>query len=74
MMTALLTAEAEVLGDEVRVSEAAASAGGGGLDLKPGQVWSVEALLTAVAPVLVERRRHALAEHVAGSEKAFVER
>ena len=72
MMTALLTVRAEVLGGEVRISEAAASAGGGGLDLKPGQVWSVEALLTALLLSSSNDAANALAEHVAGSEKDFV--
>jgi D-alanyl-D-alanine carboxypeptidase len=72
MMTALLTVRAEVLGNEVQVSETAASAGGGGLDLKPGEVWSVEALLTALLLSSSNDAATALAEHVSGSEKAFV--
>jgi D-alanyl-D-alanine carboxypeptidase (penicillin-binding protein 5/6) len=72
MMTALLTVRAEVLGNEVQVSETAASAGGGGLDLKPGEVWSVEALLTALLLSSSNDAATALAEHVSGSEEAFV--
>jgi serine-type D-Ala-D-Ala carboxypeptidase (penicillin-binding protein 5/6) len=72
MMTALLTVRAEVLGNEIRVSETAASAGGGGLDLKPGEVWSVEALLTALLLTSSNDAATALAEHVSGSEDAFV--
>lgn len=71
MMTALLTVRAEVGGD-VRISEAAASAGGGGLDLKPGELWSVESLLTALLLSSSNDAATALAEHVSGSEKDFV--
>jgi serine-type D-Ala-D-Ala carboxypeptidase (penicillin-binding protein 5/6) len=72
MMTALLTVRAEVLGNEVQVSPTAASAGGGGLDLKPGEVWSVEALLTALLLSSSNDAATALAEHVSGSELEFV--
>jgi serine-type D-Ala-D-Ala carboxypeptidase (penicillin-binding protein 5/6) len=72
MMTALLTVRAGVLGNEVQVSETAASAGGGGLDLKPGEVWSVEALLTALLLSSSNDAATALAEHVSGSELEFV--
>lgn len=72
MMTAVLTVRAGVLGDEVRVSEAAASAGGGGLDLKAGEVWPVEALLAALLLSSSNDAAIALAEHVSGSEAAFV--
>ena len=72
MMTAVLTVRAGVLGDEVRVSETAATAGGGGLDLKAGQVWSVEALLAALLLSSSNDAATALAEHVSGSEAAFV--
>lgn len=72
MMTALLTVRAGALGDEVRVSQAAASAGGGGLDLETGEVWPVEGLLTALLLSSSNDAATALAEHVSGSEKAFV--
>jgi serine-type D-Ala-D-Ala carboxypeptidase (penicillin-binding protein 5/6) len=72
MMTALLTVRAGVLGNEVRVSQVAANAGGGGLDLKAGEVWSVQALLTALLLSSSNDAAVALAEHVSGSEKAFV--
>ena len=72
MMTALLTVRAVVLGDEVRVSQTAANAGGGGLDLESGEVWSVEALLTALLLSSSNDAAVALAEHVSGSEEAFV--
>jgi D-alanyl-D-alanine carboxypeptidase len=72
MMTAVLTVRAGVLGDEVRVSDTAATAGGGGLDLKAGQVWSVEALLAALLLSSSNDAAIALAEHVSGSQEAFV--
>jgi len=72
MMTALLTVRAEVLGGDVRISQAAASAGGGGLDLKPGELWPVESLLTALLLSSSNDAATALAEHVSGSEKDFV--
>lgn len=72
MMTAVLTVRAGVLGDEVRVSDTAAIAGGGGLDLKAGQVWSVEALLAALLLSSSNDAAIALAEHVSGSQEAFV--
>jgi serine-type D-Ala-D-Ala carboxypeptidase (penicillin-binding protein 5/6) len=72
MMTALLTVRAEALGGDVRISEAAANAGGGGLDLKSGEVWSVEALLTALLLSSSNDAAIALAEHVSGSEEDFV--
>jgi len=72
MMTAILTVRAGVLGDEVSVSQVAASAGGGGLDLKAEEVWSVRALLAALLLSSSNDAAVALAEHVSGSEKAFV--
>jgi len=72
MMTALLTVRAGALGSEVRVSQAAANAGGGGLDLESGEVWSVHALLVALLLSSSNDAAVALAEHVSGSEQAFV--
>jgi len=72
MMTALLTVDAGVDGTEVRVSEAAATAGGGGLDLKPGEVWPVDSLLVALLLSSSNDAATALAEHVSGSQEAFV--
>jgi len=72
MMTALLTVRAGALGDEVRVSESAATAGGGGLDLEAGEVWPVESLLAALLLSSSNDAATALAEHVSGSQEAFV--
>jgi serine-type D-Ala-D-Ala carboxypeptidase (penicillin-binding protein 5/6) len=73
MMTALLAVRAGVAGDQVRVSEAAANAGGGGLDLEGGEVWPAESLLNALLLTSSNDAAVALAEQVAGSEEAFVE-
>jgi serine-type D-Ala-D-Ala carboxypeptidase (penicillin-binding protein 5/6) len=73
MMTALLAVDAGVQGDRVRVSEAAANAGGGGLDLEGGETWPAESLLGALLLTSSNDAAVALAEQVAGSEEAFVE-
>ena len=72
MMTALLTVDAGVVGTEVRVSETAAAAGGGGLDLKAGELWPVDSLLVALLLSSSNDAATALAEHVSGSQEAFV--
>ena len=71
MMTALLVADSG-LTEDVTVSASAASTGGGGLDLTEGQVWPVESLLAALLLSSSNDAAVALAEHVAGSEAAFV--
>jgi D-alanyl-D-alanine carboxypeptidase (penicillin-binding protein 5/6) len=72
MLTALVVAHRAELHDGVEVSAAAASVGGGGLDLTTGEVWSVEALLYALLLTSSNDAAVALAEHTAGSESAFV--
>ncbi|MGH2701979.1 MAG: D-alanyl-D-alanine carboxypeptidase family protein [Actinomycetota bacterium] len=72
MMTAILVADSGGTGD-LRVSEDAASTGGGGLDLSAGQAWPVESLLAALLLSSSNDAAVALAEHVAGSEAAFVD-
>jgi D-alanyl-D-alanine carboxypeptidase (penicillin-binding protein 5/6) len=72
MMTAILVADSGLAG-EVTVSASAASTGGGGLDLTEGQVWPVESLLAALLLSSSNEAAVALAEHVAGSEEAFVD-
>jgi D-alanyl-D-alanine carboxypeptidase (penicillin-binding protein 5/6) len=71
MMTAIMVADSGATGD-VEVSEGAASTGGGGLDLSAGQAWPVESLLAALLLSSSNDAAVALAEHVAGSEAAFV--
>jgi D-alanyl-D-alanine carboxypeptidase (penicillin-binding protein 5/6) len=57
----------------VAVSETAAATLGGGLELHAGEIFSVEALLNALLLTSSNDAAVALAEHVAGSEAAFVE-
>ena len=79
IMTLLLVMEAIDGGalsyeDTVQVSTRAASMGGSQVYLKEGETMSVHDLLKAVAVASGNDAAVALAEHVAGSESAFVER
>lgn len=79
IMTLLLTMEALDSGvlsvdDTVQVSARAASMGGSQVYLKEGEVMSVHDLLKAVAVASGNDASVALAEHLAGSESAFVEK
>jgi serine-type D-Ala-D-Ala carboxypeptidase (penicillin-binding protein 5/6) len=68
----LVTVETADLDDEVAVSATAAATGGGGLDLREGDVFSVEELLYGLLLSSSNDAAVALAEHVSGSEEAFV--
>ena len=72
MATALVVRRDAALDEQVTVSEAAAATGGGGLDLLPGDVYSVAALLHALLMTSSNDAAVALAEHVAGTQEAFV--
>lgn len=72
MMTALLVAEAADPNEAVRVSPEAAEVGGGGLDLSPGDIYSVRDLLYALLLDSSNEAASALAVHVAGDTTAFV--
>lgn len=79
VMTLLLVMEAIDTGalspdDAVQVSARAASMGGSQVYLKEGETMTVRDLLKAVAVVSGNDAAVALAERVAGSESAFVER
>lgn len=79
VMTLLLVMEAIDGGslgvdDSVQVSTRAASMGGSQVYLKEGEVMTVHDLLKAVAVASGNDAAVALAEHLAGSETAFVER
>ena len=79
IMTLLLVMEALDEGriaptDLVTVSARAASMGGSQVYLKEGEQMSVEDLVKAVAVVSGNDAAVALAEHIAGSEEAFVTR
>src|SRR5690606_19980872 len=62
------------LDEKVRVSEHAASMGGSQIFLEPGEQMTVRDLLKAVAIASANDASVALAEHLAGTEEAFVER
>ena len=79
VMTLLLVIEAIDSGrlkldDMVTVSARAASMGGSQVYLKEGEQMTVDDMLKAVAVVSGNDAAVALAEHLAGSESAFVER
>ena len=79
VMTMLLTFEALDRGDislddQVQVSELAASMGGSQIWLKVGETMSVDDMLKCIAVVSANDCSVAMAEHVAGSNDAFVAR
>ncbi|XXM74112.1 D-alanyl-D-alanine carboxypeptidase family protein [Lysinibacillus sphaericus] len=79
IMTMLLIMEALEKGqikwdDKVRTSEYAASMGGSQIFLEPGESMSVKEMLTGIAIGSANDASVAMAEHIAGSEEAFVEK
>jgi serine-type D-Ala-D-Ala carboxypeptidase (penicillin-binding protein 5/6) len=74
MVTALVVVGATEPGEVVQVSSPAASVGGGGLDLDSGGVYTVQDLLYALLLTSSNEAALALAEHVSGSQEAFVRR
>lgn len=79
IMTLLLVFEAIdegkiAISDKVRASANASSMGGSQIYLKEGEIMSVEDLVKSVVVASANDAAVALAEHVAGSEAAFVER
>ena len=72
MVTALVVVRRAELADEVTVSTEAAGTGGGGLDLIAGDRYSVADLLQALLMTSSNDAAAALAEHVSGSQEAFV--
>jgi D-alanyl-D-alanine carboxypeptidase (penicillin-binding protein 5/6) len=77
IMTMLLVLEALdqgkiKYGDLVRVSEHAAQMGGSQIYLEPGERMTVRDMLKAVAVASANDASVALAEHVSGTEEAFV--
>ncbi|MFP4697472.1 MAG: D-alanyl-D-alanine carboxypeptidase family protein [Eubacteriales bacterium] len=60
------------LEDEVVVSEHAASMGGSQVYLEPNEIQTVEDMLKCVAIASANDASVAMAEHIAGSEEAFV--
>ena len=79
IMTMLLIMEAVddgriALTDTVTTSEAAAAKGGSQVYLKVGETMSVEDMLKSIAVSSANDCACAMAEHIAGSEAAFVEK
>lgn len=74
MVTALVVVKEADLDAPVTASRRAAATGGGGLDLRPGDTFSAGELLHALLLTSSNDAAVALAEHVAGSEEAFVAR
>lgn len=72
IITALVVRARAELEDTVVVSATADSVGGGGLDLSPGDRYTVHALLHALLMTSSNEAAVALAEHAAGSHGAFV--
>jgi D-alanyl-D-alanine carboxypeptidase (penicillin-binding protein 5/6) len=72
MVTALVVARRADPGEVVTVSQRAAATGGGGLDLRAGERYTVRELLVALLLTSSNDASVALAEHVAGTEAAFV--
>ncbi|BCB04603.1 D-alanyl-D-alanine carboxypeptidase family protein [Bacillus sp. KH172YL63] len=58
--------------DKVRASEYAASMGGSQIFLEPGETMTVEEMLKGIAIGSANDASVAMAEHIAGSEEAFV--
>ena len=79
VMTLLLIYEAEAAGqfgweETVQVSEHAASMGGSQVFLEPGETQTAAELTKCIAIASANDAAVAMAEFVAGSEEAFVER
>lgn len=77
VMTMLVTMDAVKAGhvsldDPVRISKEAASMGGSQVYLAAGETWSLEQLMEALAIASANDAAVAIAEHVAGTEGAFV--
>ncbi|GEB77127.1 D-alanyl-D-alanine carboxypeptidase family protein [Sporolactobacillus inulinus] len=62
------------LKDKINVSEHAASMGGSQVFLEPGESMTVDEMLKAICIASANDASVAMAEHIAGSEKAFVEK
>jgi len=79
VMTMLLIMEAlergEIkLSDKVRTSEYAASMGGSQIFLEPGEMMTVEDMLKGIAIASGNDASVAMAEHLAGTEEAFIKK
>lgn len=70
--TAILALEKGNLQDQVRVSRAAVETGGSSIWLEEGEVHTLEDLLYALMLNSANDAAVAIAEHIAGSEEAFI--
>lgn len=78
VMTLLVAAEAVEEGrvsltDKVTASEGASSLGGSQIYLEPGETFSLEEMLIAIAVGSANDACYAVAEHINGTHEAFVE-
>jgi serine-type D-Ala-D-Ala carboxypeptidase (penicillin-binding protein 5/6) len=74
IMTVLLALEAGAVEDQLTVSADAADQGGASLGLRPGQVIPMRSILAGLMLRSGNDAAVALAQHLAGTEPAFVER
>lgn len=74
LMTALLAIEQGDPGRDVTISPAAARETGAGIKLKTGEHYLLQDLLAATLMASANDACHALADAIAGSEQAFVQR
>ncbi len=74
VMTAVLALESGKLHQTVKVSEYAASVGGSGVDLEPGEEKTLEELVYALILRSGNDAATAIAEHLAGSVEKFAEK
>lgn len=73
ILTAILALERARLDDQVTVAPTAANVGGSQIYLRPGERMTVEELLKGLMLRSGNDAAVALAEHIAGSERAFAE-
>jgi D-alanyl-D-alanine carboxypeptidase (penicillin-binding protein 5/6) len=73
MLTALVAITEADLDDEVEIPQTVAAVTGGRLSLEPGEQLSVRELLYVLLLSSSNHAATALAEHVAGTERAFVD-
>lgn len=73
IMTALVVRDHAEMDEEVRITESAAATGEAEIGVAPGELWTVEDLLTAVLVRSGNDAAVALAEYVGGSVEGFAD-
>jgi len=73
IMTALVVRDHADLDERIRISELAAATGEAEIGVVPGELWTIEDLLTAVLVRSGNDAAVALAEHVGGTVEGFAE-